>query len=71
MRTIDPERSLVTVRSAVAEAFREHRDLAIYHLTAKVVSREVTKKWKMPAREWSAAKAQFAVVFGDRFQVNH
>jgi transposase-like protein len=24
----------------------------------------------MPAREWSAAKAQFAVVFGDRFQVN-
>ncbi len=33
--------------------------------------REVTKKWKMPAREWSAAKAQFAVVFGDRFQVNH
>jgi putative transposase len=33
--------------------------------------REFTKKWKMPAREWSAAKAQFAVVFGDRFQVNH
>jgi putative transposase len=33
--------------------------------------RELTKKWKMPAREWSAAKAQFAVVFGDRFQVNH
>ena len=32
--------------------------------------RELTKKWKMPAREWSAAKAQFAVVFGDRFQVN-
>lgn len=33
--------------------------------------REITKKWKMPAREWSAPKAQFAVVFGDRFQVNH
>ena len=32
--------------------------------------RELTKNWKMPAREWSAAKAQFAVVFGDRFQVN-
>jgi len=32
--------------------------------------RELIKKWKMPAREWSAAKAQFAVVFGDRFQVN-
>ena len=32
--------------------------------------REITQKWKMPAREWSAAKAQFAVVFGDRFEVN-
>jgi putative transposase len=28
--------------------------------------REITKNWKMPPREWSAAKAQFAVVFGDR-----
>jgi putative transposase len=35
--------------------------------------REITrspKKWKMPAREWAAAKVQFAVVFGDRFEVN-
>lgn len=32
--------------------------------------REITKNWKMPPREWSSAKAQFAVVFGDRFQVN-
>jgi hypothetical protein len=24
----------------------------------------------MPPREWAAAKAQFAVVFGDRFEVN-
>ena len=32
--------------------------------------REITKKWTMPAREWAAAKAQFAVVFGDRFEVN-
>ena len=31
--------------------------------------REITKNWKMPPREWSAAKAQFAVVFGDRFEV--
>jgi putative transposase len=33
--------------------------------------REVTKDWKMPAREWHAAKAQFALVFGDRFEMNH
>jgi putative transposase len=32
--------------------------------------REITQKWKMPPREWAAAKAQFAVVFGDRFEVN-
>ena len=32
--------------------------------------REITQKWTMPAREWAAAKAQFAVVFGDRFEVN-
>jgi len=25
------------------------------------------KEWKMPAREWSMAKAQFAVIFGERF----
>jgi putative transposase len=32
--------------------------------------REITQKWKMPPREWAAAKAQFAVVFGGRFEVN-
>jgi putative transposase len=32
--------------------------------------REITKDWKMPPREWAAAKAQFAVMFGDRFEVN-
>jgi putative transposase len=32
--------------------------------------REIIQKWKMPPREWAAAKAQFAVVFGDRFEVN-
>ena len=33
--------------------------------------REITKNWKMPAREWHAAKAQFALLFGDRFAMNH
>jgi len=33
--------------------------------------REVSKNWKMPAREWHAAKAQFALLFGDRFEMNH
>ena len=25
------------------------------------------KRWIMPPREWSMAKAQFAVLFGERF----
>lgn len=25
------------------------------------------KEWNMPSREWSMAKAQFAVLFGERF----
>jgi putative transposase len=32
--------------------------------------REVTRKWKMPAREWHAAKAQFGLLFGERFEMH-
>jgi putative transposase len=32
--------------------------------------REITKDWRMPPREWASAKAQFALLFGDRFDVN-
>lgn len=32
--------------------------------------RQVTKDWKMPAREWHAARAQFGLMFGDRFEMN-
>ena len=32
-----------------------------------LVLREVSKDWKMAAREWNAARTQFAVMFGDRF----
>jgi putative transposase len=32
--------------------------------------RQVTKDWKMPAREWHAARAQFGLLFGDRFEMN-
>ena len=28
------------------------------------------KDWKMPAREWAMAKAQFAILFEDRFRAN-
>ena len=29
--------------------------------------RNITAKWKNPPREWHAAKAQFAIQFGERF----
>jgi putative transposase len=32
-----------------------------------LVLREVSREWKMPPREWNAARTQFAVMFGDRF----
>ena len=28
-----------------------------------------TKEWKMPPREWAAARAQFAILFEDRFKL--
>jgi putative transposase len=35
-----------------------------------LVLREVSREWKMPPREWNAARTQFAVMFGDRFVVD-
>jgi putative transposase len=27
------------------------------------------KEWRMPSREWAMAKAQFAILFEDRFRL--
>jgi putative transposase len=32
-----------------------------------LVLNRAEKEWKMPPREWAMAKAQFAVLFGERF----
>jgi len=32
-----------------------------------LVLNQAEKEWTMPAREWRLAKAQFAVLFGERF----
>jgi putative transposase len=34
-----------------------------------LVLRQVSRDWRMPPREWAAAKTQFAVIFGERFTV--
>ena len=28
------------------------------------------REWRMPPREWAMAKAQFAILFEDRFQIS-
>jgi transposase-like protein len=33
-----------------------------------LVLRQAQKEWKMPPREWGMAKAQFAILFEDRFR---
>jgi putative transposase len=32
-----------------------------------LVLNKAEKEWTIPAREWSIAKAQFAILFGERF----
>ncbi len=34
-----------------------------------LVLRQTQKEWKMPPREWSMAKAQFAILFEGRFRL--
>ncbi len=36
---------------------------------AYLVLNLAAKDWKMPQREWAAAKAQFAILFEDRFAI--
>jgi len=33
-----------------------------------LVLRRVSRNWKMPQREWTAARTQFAILFGERFR---
>ena len=41
-------------------------DEAVTKLLYLILNRS-EKEWRMPPREWSIAKAQFAVIFGERF----
>jgi putative transposase len=54
------------LRRAVRARGHFPNDDAALKLLFLVLNR-AEKEWKMPAREWTAAKAQMAVLFGDRF----
>lgn len=54
------------VRSAVRSRGHFPNDDAAIKLIFLVL-RRIERDWKMPAREWTAAKTQFAIMFGERF----
>lgn len=55
------------LRRAVRARGHFPNDEAAMKLLYLVLNRS-EKEWKMPPREWAAAKSQFAVLFGERFQ---
>src|SRR3954452_2842059 len=54
-------------RAVRARGHFPHDDAALKLLF--LVLNRASKDWKMPQREWSAAKAQFAILFQDRFAI--
>jgi putative transposase len=56
------------LRRAVRARGHFPTDDAVLKLLFLVLNRTM-KEWKMPAREWTAAKAQFAILFEDRFAI--
>lgn len=54
------------LRSAVRSRGHFPTDEAALKLLYLVLNR-TEKEWTMPPREWAMAKAQFAVLFGQRF----
>ena len=53
------------LRSAVSRRGHFPNDEAAIKLLFLVL-RETTRNWKMPPREWTMAKTQFAILFADR-----
>jgi putative transposase len=56
----------VSERRAVRARGHFPSDEAATKLLYLILNRS-EKEWKMPPREWTTAKAQFAVIFGERF----
>ena len=54
------------LRRAVRARGHFPTDEAAIKLLFLVLNR-AEKEWKMPPREWAMAKAQFAILFGERF----
>ncbi len=62
-------RSAVKIRGHFAGAdLRFPTDAAAMKLIFLAL-RDVAKAWRMPAREWSEAKTQFAILFEERLKI--
>jgi putative transposase len=69
-RIIDTTNSIKALNAKLRRAVRARghflNDDAATKLLFLVLNR-AEKEWTMPQREWAMAKAQFAVIFGERF----
>ena len=62
--------AIESLHSQVRRAIRKKGHFPSDEAATKLIYlalRNITAKWKNPPREWHAAKAQFAIQFGDRF----
>ena len=62
--------AIESLHSQVRKAIRNKGHFPSDEAATKLIYlalRNITAKWKNPPRQWHAAKAQFAIQFGDRF----
>lgn len=65
-RIIYTTNAMEALNSKLRRAVRARGDDAATKLLYLILKRS-EKEWKLPPREWAQAKAQFAVIFGERF----
>ncbi|GAM02076.1 putative transposase [Sphingomonas parapaucimobilis NBRC 15100] len=69
-RIIYTTNAIEALNSKLRRAVRARGHFPSDEATAKLlylILNRSEKEWKMPPREWTMAKAQFAVIFGERF----
>ncbi|WP_347094155.1 IS256 family transposase [Sphingomonas parapaucimobilis] len=69
-RIVYTTNAIEALKSKIRRAFRTRGHFPSDDAAAKLIFlilNRSEKEWKMPPREWAVAKAQFAVLFGERF----
>jgi len=71
-RIIYTTNAIESLHSQVRKAIRNKGHFPSDEAATKLIYlalRNITAKWKRPPREWHAARAQFAIQFGERFRI--